>query len=86
MDGRNESGIEGILTRLEKERNLSLGISLRENGKSNVAVNDISPNGSVPWSSRIVVCFLSGNFALHCTQIVQMNKLFMLPTFFIKDS
>ncbi|KAG7598176.1 Immunoglobulin E-set [Arabidopsis suecica] len=54
VDGRNESGIEGILTRLEKERNLSLGISLRENGKSNVAVNDISPNGSVPWSSRIV--------------------------------
>ncbi|CAH8253436.1 unnamed protein product [Arabidopsis lyrata] len=54
VDGENESGIEGILTRLEKERNLGLGISLRENGKSNGAVNDISPNGSVPWSSRIV--------------------------------
>ncbi|EOA37485.1 hypothetical protein CARUB_v10011637mg [Capsella rubella] len=54
VDAGNDSGIEGILTRLEKERNLSLGISLRENGKSNGAMADISPNGSVPWSSRIV--------------------------------
>lgn len=54
VESRNDSGIEGILTRLEKERNLSLGISLRENGKSNGAMQDISPNGSVPWSSRIV--------------------------------
>jgi hypothetical protein len=64
VESRNDSGIEGILTRLEKERNLSLGISVRENGKSNGAMHDISPNGSVPWSSRIVVCFLSANFAV----------------------
>ncbi|WZZ04181.1 hypothetical protein YC2023_090102 [Brassica napus] len=53
-DGRNESGIEGILTSLEKQRNLSLGISLREKGKSNGSMYDMSPNGSVPWSSVIV--------------------------------
>ncbi|KFK44622.1 hypothetical protein AALP_AA1G282700 [Arabis alpina] len=47
VEDRNESGIEGILTRLEKERNLSLGISLRE--------NDISVNGSVPRSSSMIV-------------------------------
>lgn len=57
MDAKNESGIEGILTRLEKERNSSLGISLREKGESNGAMNDVSPNGSVPRSSMIVVCF-----------------------------
>ncbi|VVA92347.1 unnamed protein product [Arabis nemorensis] len=54
VDAKNESGIEGILTRLEKERNLSLGISLREKGESNGAMNDISLNGSVPRSSMIV--------------------------------
>ncbi|XP_010498972.1 PREDICTED: uncharacterized protein LOC104776573 isoform X2 [Camelina sativa] len=55
VDAGNDSGIEGILTRLEKQRNLSLGISLRDpNGKSNGAITDISPNGSVPWSSKIM--------------------------------
>ncbi|XP_010477774.1 PREDICTED: uncharacterized protein LOC104756825 [Camelina sativa] len=55
VDAGNDSGIEGILTRLEKQRNLSLGISLRDpNGKSNGAMTDISANGSVPWSSKIV--------------------------------
>ncbi|XP_010460226.1 PREDICTED: uncharacterized protein LOC104741138 [Camelina sativa] len=55
VDAGNDSGIEGILTRLEKQRNLSLGISLRDpNGKSNGVITDISPNGSVPWSSKIV--------------------------------
>lgn len=32
---------------------------------------DMSPNGSVPWSSVIVVCFWS-----RCKQIFMMNKLF----------
>ncbi|KAL1196243.1 PTST-like protein 2 [Cardamine amara subsp. amara] len=54
VDGGSESGIEGILTRLEKERNLSLGISLREKGESNGPLNDISTNGSIPWTSVIV--------------------------------
>ncbi|KAG2303732.1 hypothetical protein Bca52824_032383 [Brassica carinata] len=49
--GKNESGIEGILTRLEKERNLSLGINLSGKGEIN---GDVSTNGSVPWNSMIV--------------------------------
>ncbi|ESQ34347.1 hypothetical protein EUTSA_v10007340mg [Eutrema salsugineum] len=54
VDVVNESGIEGILTRLEKERNLSLGISLSGKKESNGAMNDIFPNGSVPRSSMIM--------------------------------
>uniref|UniRef100_A0A1J3HGR2 5'-AMP-activated protein kinase subunit beta-2 n=1 Tax=Noccaea caerulescens TaxID=107243 RepID=A0A1J3HGR2_NOCCA len=54
VDDGNGSGIEGILTRLEKERNSSLGISLSGKGESNGAMNDTSPNGSVPRSSMIV--------------------------------
>ncbi|CAA7036185.1 unnamed protein product [Microthlaspi erraticum] len=55
VDDGNESGIEGILTRLEKERNSSLGISLSGKGESNGAMNDnTSPNGLVPRSSMIV--------------------------------
>ncbi|CAH2033810.1 unnamed protein product [Thlaspi arvense] len=54
VDDKNESGIEGILTRLEKERNLSLGINLSGKGESNGAMNDISTNGLVPRSSVIV--------------------------------
>lgn len=50
--GKNESGIEGILTRLEKERNLSLGINL--SGKGGEINGDVSTNGSVPWNSMIV--------------------------------
>ncbi|KAJ0257753.1 Protein PTST 2 [Hirschfeldia incana] len=49
--GKNESGIEGILTRLEKERNLSLGINLSgKGGEVNGAMNDVSSNGSPPPS------------------------------------
>ncbi|CDY16216.1 hypothetical protein BRARA_I03167 [Brassica rapa] len=55
VDGKNESGIEGILTRLEKERNLSLGINLSGKGESNGAMyDDITLNGSLPRSSIIV--------------------------------
>ncbi|CAN7043380.1 unnamed protein product [Brassica oleracea var. botrytis] len=55
VDGKNESGIEGILTRLEKERNLSLGINLSGKGESNGAMyDDITLNGSPPRSSIIV--------------------------------
>ncbi|CAN8313149.1 unnamed protein product [Cochlearia groenlandica] len=54
IDSKDESGIEGILTRLEKERNLSLGVSLRDKGEIDGVMNDISSNGSVPWSSMVV--------------------------------
>ncbi|KAJ4916547.1 5'-AMP-activated protein kinase-related [Raphanus sativus] len=50
--GEDESGIEGILTRLEKERNLSLGINL--SGKGGEINGDVSSNGSVPWDSMIM--------------------------------
>ncbi|XP_010551498.1 PREDICTED: uncharacterized protein LOC104822093 isoform X2 [Tarenaya hassleriana] len=49
-DAGCESGIEGILSRLEKERNLGLGLSLREKGKSNGAMNDLCHNGPLPES------------------------------------
>ncbi|CAH8337039.1 unnamed protein product [Eruca vesicaria subsp. sativa] len=54
VDVKNESGIEGILTRLEKERNWSLGINLSGKAETNGAMNDVFSNGSVPRSSIIV--------------------------------
>lgn len=70
--GEDESGIEGILTRLEKERNLSLGINL--SGKGGDINGDVSSNGSVPWNPMIVVCFLV-YYKLCCS--LHKNKLFM---------
>lgn len=81
VDDGKGSGIEGILTRLEKERNSSLGISLSGKGESNVAMNDdTSPNGSVPRSSMVVVC----SFCLQNLLFTVHNLLSCLPTFFFK--
>ncbi|KAM0952129.1 putative AMP-activated kinase, glycogen-binding protein [Dioscorea sansibarensis] len=41
MENEADAGIEGILSRLEKERNLAFGLGPREN----------ETNGSVPWGS-----------------------------------
>lgn len=84
--GKNESGIEGILTRLEKERNLSLGINLSGKGEIN---GDVSTNGSVPWNPMIVVCFLV-YYCLHCSQIILMDKTIYLvrclPAFILQKT
>lgn len=34
LEAEDETGIEGILSRLEKQRNITFGIGLRENGDS----------------------------------------------------
>lgn len=57
-----ETGIEGILTRLEKQRNLSFGISLGGNGSARALSKDGGGDSQIETSSyggKMVILILS---------------------------